>query len=144
MRTGRRPILSASMLKSSEPIITPMSVVLATRPAALAMPHSPNSAGATKPHDWTSKPSMIRHRPHRMNTPTWNDRTSLLSIVSVMLMELLATLSPPSGVPPDARAGGERVVALDHLHGFAKTVFGGLEPELPRLRASFGRQPVAI
>ena len=47
IRTGRRPILSASMLKSSDPINTPVSVKLATRPAALAMCHSANSEGAT-------------------------------------------------------------------------------------------------
>ena len=67
--TGRRPILSASMLKSSEPMSTPVSVKLATVPAELFVPHSVNSAGATKPHDWTSKPSMMRQRPHSTNMP---------------------------------------------------------------------------
>ncbi len=47
MSTGRRPILSASMLKIRDPSSTPVSVKLATRPAALAMPHSLKSEGAT-------------------------------------------------------------------------------------------------
>src|SRR6267143_991949 len=54
-------------------------------------------------------------------------------------LSVLLTRSPlPDAIPPKTRARRERVVAVDHLHGFAKSFFRRLEPELARLRPPFG------
>src|SRR4051794_16072620 len=47
-------------------------------------------------------------------------------------------------IPPRTGARHQIVVALDHLHGLAQAVFGGLHAHLARLDALLLREPRAI
>ena len=85
IKIGRRPILSASMLKTSDPTSTPKLLAPNTGPsAALETFHSRTISGATYPSACTSKPSMIRHSRQIANVDTCSAPSGLLSMRSAM------------------------------------------------------------
>ena len=85
--TGRRPILSATMLNTSAPISTPKLPADNSGPSVgCGTFHSANIAVATKPIAWTSKPSMISEARHSANTRTCREPMRQLSSSSVRLI----------------------------------------------------------
>src|SRR5688572_12992879 len=89
--TGRRPILSASMLSESAPMSTPKLAAANTGPSCEpAIFQSRISAGPTYPIIWTSKPSMISEIMQSAKTRMWSGPIRLFSSTSPMLIVLAA------------------------------------------------------
>src|SRR5262249_22118005 len=114
---GRRPILSATIVKTSDPTSTPKL------PAASMLPsadpgtfHSRINDGPTYPTACTSKPSMMRHAAQRAKRTTCSDPTLLRSMTSAILISVGDTAGVAMSVPFNDSYRDEDAEVAEHAH----------------------------